>query len=75
MSNPPDNAYRKPYAGEQVKTSDGVVLADGLRVFTNNLDRGVVDLHRAEYEWNSSENRYVLLTVSQDDDRGVLIRH
>lgn len=60
MSNPPDSVYRKPYAGEQVKTDDGAVLADGLRVFTNNLDRGVVDLSRAEYEWHAGESRYVL---------------
>lgn len=60
MSNPPNNEHRKLYAGEQVETADCVVLADGLRVFTNNLDRGVVDLRRAEYEWNSAENRYAL---------------
>lgn len=60
MSNPPNNEYRKPYAGETVKSADGVALTDGLRVFTNNLDRGVVDLSRAEYEWHGGEDRYVL---------------
>lgn len=60
MSNPPDGAYRKPYAGETVKTADGVAITAGLRVFTNNLDRGVIDLSRAEYEWHSGESRYVL---------------
>jgi hypothetical protein len=60
MANPPDNAYRKPYTGETVKTADGVVIAEGLRVFTNNLDRGVIDLGRAEYEWHAGEARYVL---------------
>lgn len=85
MTNPPNNEYRKPFAGEQVKTADGVVLADGLRVFTNNLDRGAVDLSDAHYEWHAGESRYVLWfdvrvdttydgktvdrRVSQSDDR------
>ena len=60
MATPPNNEYRKDYNGEPVKTADGVVIADGLRVFTNNLDRGVVDLSRAEYEWHGGERRYVL---------------
>jgi hypothetical protein len=60
MASPPDGNYRKDYTGEVVKTADGVPLADGLRVFTNNLDRGVVDLSRAEFEWHGGENRYVL---------------
>jgi len=49
-----------------VRTADGVALAQGLRVFTNNLDRGVVDLtgeltgRAATYEWHGVENRWVL---------------
>lgn len=61
MSTPPFGEYRKPYDGKTpVRTADGRLIEDGLRVFTNNLDRGVVDMSRAEYEWNASENRYVL---------------
>ena len=60
MATPPNNEYRKDYNGEPVKTADGVVIANGLRVFTNNLDRGTVDLSRAEYEWHGGEQRYVL---------------
>ncbi|AFV51223.1 hypothetical protein First_0092 [Mycobacterium phage First] len=60
MSNPPNGQHRKAYAGERVLTADRQEIVDGLRVFTNNLDRGVVDLARAEYEWHAGENRYVL---------------
>lgn len=60
MNKPPDNEYRKPYAGETVYTADRKPIVDGLRVFTNNLDHGVIDLSGAEFEWNGSENRYVL---------------
>jgi hypothetical protein len=57
---PPGDVYEKKYTGETVLTANGVPIVDGLRVFTNNLDRGVVDLSRANYEWNGVENRYVL---------------
>ena len=57
---PPNGEYEKPYNGETVLTADGKPVVDGLRVFTNNLDRGVVDLSRANYEWHGVENRYVL---------------
>jgi hypothetical protein len=57
---PPNDEYRKPYSGETVLTADRKPIVNGLRVFTNNLDAGVVDLSRAEYEWNGSEGRYVL---------------
>lgn len=60
MATPPNGEYRKDYNGEPVKTADGVVITDGLRVFTNNLDRGVISLARAEFEWHGGENRYVL---------------
>lgn len=60
MANPPNGQYRKAYAGERVLTADRVEIVDGLRVFTNNLDRGVIDLSRADYEWHAGENRYVL---------------
>jgi len=58
--NPPDGQYRKDYAGERVLTVDGKPLVDGLRVFTNNLDTGTVDLSRAEFEWHAGEGRYHL---------------
>lgn len=60
MSNPPNGEYRRDYTGQRVLTADRVEIVDGLRVFTNNLDRGVIDLSRADFEWNASENRYVL---------------
>ena len=60
MAAPPDGKYNKSYNGEVVKTADKVPLTNGLRVFTNNLDRGVVDLSRAKFEWHGGENRYVL---------------
>lgn len=60
MSNPPNGGYRKDYHGETVLTADRKPIVDGLRVFTNNLDRGVIDLSRAEYEWHGGERRYVL---------------
>ena len=43
MSNPPNGEYRKDYSGETVLTADRKPIVDGLRVFTNNLDRGVID--------------------------------
>jgi hypothetical protein len=42
-----------------IKSADRVVLSDGMRVFTNNLDRGVVDLSRLDYEWHAGERRFV----------------
>ena len=60
MGNPPDNQYRKPFNGERVKTADGVVITEGLRVFTNELSTGVIALDEAEFEWHGGENRYVL---------------
>lgn len=76
MSAPPDNQYRKPYGGERVLTADRIEIVDGLRVWTNDLDAGRISLDEADYEWNGSENRYVLwFSVIRDnrpDDRGVL---
>lgn len=60
MANPPNGEYRKDYKGETVLTADRKPITDGMRVFTNNLDRGVVDLSHAEYEWHGGEERYVL---------------
>ncbi|AOT25013.1 hypothetical protein PBI_KALPINE_94 [Mycobacterium phage Kalpine] len=61
MSNPPNGLYRKAYDGSTiVRTADAVNITQGLRVYTNNLDRGTVDLTRAEFEWHAGENRYVL---------------
>lgn len=57
---PPNGEYEKKFNGETVLTADRKPIVNGLRVFTNNLDRGVVDLSRANYEWNGVENRYVL---------------
>lgn len=42
------------------RTVDGVEITDGLRVFTNNLDRGVVDLTMATWEWHGPEKTYHL---------------
>jgi hypothetical protein len=43
-----------------VTSVDGAVLVHGeTRVFTTNLDRGVVDLSRLDYEWHAGENRWV----------------
>ncbi|AVP41937.1 hypothetical protein SEA_JSQUARED_97 [Mycobacterium phage Jsquared] len=61
MGAPPNGQYRKEYDGSTiVRTADGQNIKQGMRVFTNNLDRGVVDLSRAEFEWHAVENRYVL---------------
>lgn len=46
--------------GDQVFTTDGVQIVQGLRVFTNNLDRGTVDLSRAHYDWHGPEDRWQL---------------
>lgn len=87
MNNPPNDCYRKSFNrdADVVKTVDGVSITQGLRVFTNNLDRGTVDLSRAEWEWHGPENKYHLWfdvvldtaytglpksgNVSQSDDR------
>lgn len=60
MTAPPNDQRHKPYNGEKVLTVDRVEIVDGLRVYTNNLDQGVIDLSRAEYEWHEGERRYVL---------------
>ena len=41
-------------------TADRKPIVDGMRVFTNNLDRGVVDLSSAYKEWNPVQDRWVL---------------
>jgi hypothetical protein len=43
----------------RMKTVDRRPIVDGLRVFTNNLDRGTVDLSRLDFEYNHSEKRWV----------------
>lgn len=66
-------------------TADRVAITQGMRVFTNNLDRGTVDLTNAAWEWYPSENKHHLWfnvqcdtnyngepytsTVQQSDDR------
>ncbi|AZV00884.1 hypothetical protein KIY87_gp11 [Mycobacterium phage Malec] len=61
---PPNGQYRKAFDPElhrfAAKTADGVPIYQGMRVFTNNLDRGVVDLSRAEFEWHAGEGIYHL---------------
>lgn len=73
---PPNNEYRRDYGGERVLTADKVEITDGLRVWTNDLEKGAITLEDAEYEWHGPENRYVLwFRVLRDDrpeDRGVL---
>ena len=46
--------------GDQVFTTDGVQIVQGLRVFTNNLDRGTINLERGSYEWHGPEDRWQL---------------
>jgi len=46
--------------GDPVFTTDGVQIVQGLRVFTNNLDTGTVDLSRASYDWHGPEERWQL---------------
>ena len=46
--------------GDPVFTTDGKKLVQGLRVFTNNLDRGTVDLSRATYDRHEPEDRWQL---------------
>jgi hypothetical protein len=76
MNKPPNDVYHKPYAGERVLTADKVPIVEGLRVWTNDLDTGHISLADADYEWNGSENRYVLwFNVIRDKhpgERGVL---
>jgi len=42
------------------RTADGVEIVEGLRVYTNDLERGVIRLDRAEWEWYGSEGKYHL---------------
>ena len=60
MGSPPNGQYRKPFNGETVRTADGIVITEDLRVFTNELSTGVIRLAGAEFEWHGGENRYVL---------------
>lgn len=41
-------------------TANGVEIVDGLRVFTNNLDRGTVKLDGAQWEWHGPEGKHHL---------------
>lgn len=62
MNEPPDGLREKPYdpEGTPAYTVDRQRITQGLRVFTNNLDRGAVDLTGASWEWYGSENCYHL---------------
>jgi len=53
-------------------TADRVEIVQGLRVFTNNLDRGTVDLSRAEWEWHGPEGKHHLWfdVVTEFDYKG-----
>lgn len=44
--------------GDQVFTANGKLIVQGLRVFTNNLDRGTIDLSKATYDWHGPEQRW-----------------
>jgi hypothetical protein len=44
---------------QPIKSADRQVLSQGVRVFTNNLDRGTVDLSDLDYEWHAGEKRWV----------------
>lgn len=61
----PPNGYRVawptiPDSYPHPHTADGVKLENGLAVFTNNLDRGTVNLDGAHWEWYPSEGIYHL---------------
>ena len=55
--------------GDPVFTVDGKQIVQGLRVFTNNLDRGWIDLSSATYDWHEPEQRWQLwFNVHLDHD-------
>lgn len=69
MFEPTKDEYGRPIwtpADPVVLTADGKPIVHGMRVFTNNLDRGVIDLtgeltgRGANYEWHGVEERWVL---------------
>lgn len=62
MTNPPNNQYSKPFVPgvDHARTADRQPIIQGMRVFTNNLDRGTVDLSRAKWEWHGPEGVYHL---------------
>lgn len=49
-----DRALARP-----IRDALGTPLREGMRVYTNNLDRGVVDFSRLDYEWHAGEKRWV----------------
>lgn len=64
---PPNGKYRVAYEPNadgnpfaRAHTANRIPIVDGMRVFTNNLDRGTIDLSDAEWEWNGSEGKYHL---------------
>lgn len=69
---------------KQMRTADGQPLTDGMRVWTNDLEAGTVDLSQLDFEWHNNETRWVpwfdvivesrKRGVSQSDDR-VAVRH
>lgn len=68
-----DEYGRRVYTdGDPVFTTDGVQIVQGLRVFTNNLDRGTIDLARATYDWHGPERRWQLWfdVVTDHDYKG-----
>lgn len=59
---PPSSIYRCAFieGAEEAFTADHEKIVHGMRVYTNNLDRGTVDLSRARWEWNGNESKYHL---------------
>ena len=55
-----DNALTYNGRKHVARTANDVDIVDGLRVFTNNLDRGTVDLSNATWEWHGPEQVYHL---------------
>ena len=81
MFEPTQDEYGRPVWTPNdpvVRTADGKPIVHGMRVFTNNLDRGVVDLtgdltgRGANYEWHGVEKRWVLWfeVVCSEDYKG-----
>lgn len=54
------------------RTADGVLITQGLRVWTNNMDKGRIDLSDAEYEAGVLWFRVVLDKDDSSEPRGTL---
>lgn len=49
------------------RTADGKEIVQGLRVFTNNLDRGTIDLSRASWSNGRGDRKSLWFDVLHDD--------